>query len=131
MGDTSDGSSSAAQSALEMDNPENRGFWGRIIDVLTPPGGDETGSVQEPVGAQQSAFPMPGIVNLRRMRVEEVAIPKADIVSVPFNIRKDELYAVFKESCGPQAISQILVRLMLNIFTSKVNFQLKYLNKVR
>ena len=98
MGDTSDGSSSAAQSALEMDNPENRGFWGRIIDVLTPPGGDETGSVQEPVGAQQSAFPMPGIVNLRRMRVEEVAIPKADIVSVPFNIRKDELYAVFKES---------------------------------
>lgn len=39
-----------------------------------------------------------GMINLRRMRVEDVAIPKVEIVSVPSTITKAELVAVFRES---------------------------------
>ncbi len=39
-----------------------------------------------------------GLLNLRRMRVEDVAIPKAEIVSVPVDITKDELVKVFRDS---------------------------------
>ncbi|WP_428849241.1 hemolysin family protein [Thetidibacter halocola] len=38
------------------------------------------------------------MINLRRMRVEDVAIPKADIVSVPLTITKDDLATVFRET---------------------------------
>jgi magnesium and cobalt transporter len=34
---------------------------------------------------------------LRRMRVDDVAIPKAEIVAVPLDIGKDELVEVFRE----------------------------------
>jgi len=39
-----------------------------------------------------------GMLNLRRMRVEDVSIPKPDIVAVNVNITKDELVKVFRES---------------------------------
>ncbi len=39
-----------------------------------------------------------GMMNLRRMRVEDVAVPKADIVAVPSSISKDELVTVFHDS---------------------------------
>jgi Hemolysins and related proteins containing CBS domains len=38
------------------------------------------------------------MINLRRMRVEDVAIPKADIVAVPASISRRELVAVFRDS---------------------------------
>jgi magnesium and cobalt transporter len=38
------------------------------------------------------------ITSLRRMRVEDVAIPKADIVSVPDSITKDDLVTLFRET---------------------------------
>jgi magnesium and cobalt transporter len=38
------------------------------------------------------------MINLRRMRVEDVAVPKAEIVAVPITISKDDLVAVFRES---------------------------------
>jgi magnesium and cobalt transporter len=41
---------------------------------------------------------LPGIGNLRRMRVEDVAIPKAEIVAVPVSATLDELVANFRES---------------------------------
>jgi magnesium and cobalt transporter len=41
---------------------------------------------------------MPGIVNLRKMRVEDVAIPKADIVAVPVTSSFEDLVAVFRDS---------------------------------
>lgn len=39
-----------------------------------------------------------GMVNLRRMRVEDVMVPRAEIVSAPDDIDKDELVALFRES---------------------------------
>ena len=40
----------------------------------------------------------PGLLNLRRMRVEDVMIPKAEIVAAPVDIDMDELVGVFRES---------------------------------
>ncbi|WP_394298921.1 transporter associated domain-containing protein [Candidatus Rhodobacter oscarellae] len=39
-----------------------------------------------------------GMLNLRRMQLEDVAVPKAEIVSVPVDIHKDDLVKVFRES---------------------------------
>jgi magnesium and cobalt transporter len=38
------------------------------------------------------------MLNLRRMRVEDVSLPKADIVAVPVTISKEDLFNVFRES---------------------------------
>ena len=38
-----------------------------------------------------------GMSNLRKLRVDDVAIPKVDIVAVPVDISKDDLVAAFKE----------------------------------
>ena len=99
MGDTVDGSSRAAQSAQPEEASDNRGFWGRIVDVLTPPNGEE---LQQLNGVSSEGDGLlagpPGMVNLRRMRLEDVAVPKADIVSVPLDISKDGLVKVFRDS---------------------------------
>ncbi|WP_390923808.1 transporter associated domain-containing protein [Parasedimentitalea psychrophila] len=39
-----------------------------------------------------------GIINLSRMRVEDVAIPTAEIIAVPISIPMDELVTVFRDS---------------------------------
>lgn len=46
--------------------------------------------------AQHPAPQLPGVANLRKLRVDDVAIPKVDIVAVPLDIGKDELVEVFR-----------------------------------
>ncbi len=95
MGDT-DGSSNAAQRALSQDDNHKRtGFFSRIVEALSP--ADEPDKGQTNGHAASSVTPH-GILNLRRMRVEDVAIPKADLVAVPNTVNKDELVAVFRDS---------------------------------
>ena len=97
MGDQSEGSSSAAQSAqLTTEKPE-RGFFGRIIAAVTP---GEDGSLPGDVPSLDDPRmqSLPGMVNLRRLRVEDVAVPKAEIQAVATDTRKDELVEVFRES---------------------------------
>jgi hemolysin (HlyC) family protein len=113
MGDT-DGSSSAARSAQsgndfpqaagdttgtdmgEGTGPgEKPGFFGRLFEALTP--GDQPGDVALNGGSAPQAQPR-GMINLRRMRVEDVAIPSADIVALPDTADKDDLVKVFRES---------------------------------
>ena len=100
MGDTDDGSSSAAHSAQDPDGRRQRGFLGRIIGALSPSDDDEVQeNTQERSGNGANSVPfLPGMVNLRRMRLEDVAVPKADIVSVPTSIKKDDLVKVFRDS---------------------------------
>lgn len=98
MGDTTDGSSSAAQGAQENDEADQRGFWGRIVDALTQPEDEADQDKHDKKGDTGPQTRLPGLLNLRRLRVEDVAIPKADIVSVPFKIKKDELVKVFRDS---------------------------------
>lgn len=93
MGDQTEGSSSAAQGALSEKNEKPEGILGRIVAALTP--GDKNAGASAPLPA--SVFP-PGMLNLRRLRVEDVAVPKAEIIAVPADIKKDDLVRVFRES---------------------------------
>ncbi|NOD36683.1 MULTISPECIES: hemolysin family protein [unclassified Ruegeria] len=98
MGET-DGSSRAAHSAQPQDSSnateEKSGFFSRIIDAFS---GDES-QPQPVLNGQDATVPQSrGMINLRRMRVEDVAIPTAEIISVPSTISKDELADVFRES---------------------------------
>jgi magnesium and cobalt transporter len=93
MGDT-DGSSTAALSAQPQEQTQQPakpsetegGFFSRVISALSP---SQDG---EPVAIPATNAPRVqphGMINLRRMRIEDVAIPKADITCVPDTATKD------------------------------------------
>ena len=97
MGSSTDGST-AAQGAQDgvTDEPgadaPQRGFFGRLLSAFST--GPDT-PAQVPAETAQAASPGLGV--LRRMRVDDVAIPKAEIVAVPLGIGRDDLVAVFRE----------------------------------
>ncbi len=98
MGET-DGSSNAAQRAQPQDmkeiSTEKLGLFSRIKDAFTSPENSEV----LPENGHPAVVAQPhGMINLRRMRVEDVAIPTAEIVSVSNTIAKDELVQVFRDS---------------------------------
>jgi len=100
MGDADAGSSGAAQGAHDPDNKQQRGFLGRIIDALSPSDSTDIHPAHsDAIGHDVAAAGLPpGMLNLRRMRVEDVAVPKAEIVAVPTDIKKDDLVQVFRNS---------------------------------
>jgi magnesium and cobalt transporter len=69
---------------------QSRGFFSRIIDALSPPD-EERPSAVPPA-------PVPSLGNLRRMRAEDVTIPKSDIVAVPVTVSLPDLVEEFRES---------------------------------
>ncbi|MGR3503819.1 hemolysin family protein [Pseudaestuariivita sp.] len=77
------------------ESASSNGMLQRLIGALRPQGDAEA----EGAGAP-STEPRPthGMINLRRMRVEDVAIPKVEISAVPSSITLEELVAVFRES---------------------------------
>lgn len=97
MGDTDDVPSSAARSAQQDQNTTSPGPWARLIGRFRTPETPEV-SDKAPSQAVKPAGSVLGLLNLRRMRVEDVSIPKPDIVAVPVTITKDELVEVFRES---------------------------------
>ena len=104
MGDQSDGSSSAAQGAQPLgagDEPEDPGsspgFFSRLFSSWTPSDEAETGDGAA-TPTMTNGTVLPGIGNLRRMRVEDVMLPKAEIVSVADDIGMSDLLEVFRES---------------------------------
>lgn len=102
MGDT-DGSSSAAQSAqqnepqLDLEDTATKagGFFSRVIGALSHLEGANSDNLTQPPVDRVSAR---GMMNLRSKRVDDVAIPKSEIIAVSILITMDELVAVFKES---------------------------------
>lgn len=94
MGDI-DASSSAAQSAQLKDisspTSDTPGLLARVIGAFSP--AEDAAPPAQPVHVNGH-----GLANLRRMRVEDVAVPKAEITAVPDTIGEDELVEVFKES---------------------------------
>ncbi len=105
MGDSTDGSSSAAQSAQptrqdNTDTGEEQGSLLRRIFGAFGSGEDDT-PIETPMPehvAGNGKAQTHGLGNLARMVVEDVAIPKADIVAVPADISKAELVKVFRDS---------------------------------
>jgi magnesium and cobalt transporter len=104
MGSSTDGSNAAqsAQGSTHEDGSERaqRGFFGRILNAFSPSadtgksgGGDAASTVQPAAGPGGG---LPGIGNLRRLRVDDVAVPKVEIVAVPLDIGKDDLVEVFR-----------------------------------
>lgn len=107
MGEQSDDTSlqqeapDEADSSGQGDGPNNgqRGFFGRIFDAFSPNDTDDEdqdgeGRPREAIGPAS----VPGIGNLRRMRVDDVAIPKVEIIAVPVTIAMDDLVAAFRDS---------------------------------
>lgn len=89
-----DASTPAAPRRDEEPGPEegqSRGFFSRIIEALSP-------ADEERPSASPAPLVPPGIGNLRRMRAEDVAVPKSDIVAVPVTIALPDLIEEFRES---------------------------------
>ncbi|QYK41429.1 MAG: CBS domain-containing protein [Paracoccaceae bacterium] len=110
MGSTSDGST-AARRAPDPETAEppqiqprprgrsdQRGLISRLLKVLGPaqPAAPvpEGPAVATPGGP---AAPAHGMANLRRLRVDDVSIPKVDIIAVPLDIGRDDLVEVFRK----------------------------------
>jgi magnesium and cobalt transporter len=99
MGSSTDGPAAAQGAQMDMaddspTDPAQRGFFGRLLSAFSPasdPGSEPTAQTAPTSGAA------PGLGALRRMRVDDVAIPKIEIVAVPLDIGKDELVEVFRE----------------------------------
>lgn len=107
MGSSYEGSSLAPQASSEqggspqtedpLSDPAPKGFFGRLLSVLTP--GGEGPAAETPAVPQVAAAgaAMPGLASLRRLRVDDVAIPKVDMVAVPLDITREELVEVFRQ----------------------------------
>jgi len=96
MGDSSEGSGAARSALPDPDESGQRGFFGRLMDALnTSDSDDADASARDGVAV---AAVLPGLANLRRLRVVDVAIPKAEIIAVPEDIDRKALVAVFRES---------------------------------
>jgi magnesium and cobalt transporter len=103
MGSTDNGSDAPkvaeTQTDAETEEPPQRGFFGRIFDAFSPA---ETPGAESDLAFQGPPRPAPhisshGIANLRSLRVDDVAIPKVEIVAVPMDIGRDDLVEVFRE----------------------------------
>lgn len=96
MDDSTDGSSKAAPSAQAEGQTENhRGFFARVFGKRDSTAAGLNGHRN---GGGPDISQTHGMINLRRMRVEDVAIPKADIVAVALSTSQKDLVAVFRES---------------------------------
>lgn len=92
MGDAQDGSLSAAHGAQSL---RQKSFLERVFGSF----GAQT-DTHEPTPSETSDVraTTPGLSNLRRMRVEDVMIPKVEITAVPVTSTKSELVDVFRAS---------------------------------
>ena len=97
MGDTDPGSRAAQGAPDEQTDDIQRGFFARLFEALSPQADEET-VAGETEALKKAAGPMLGMLNLRRMRVEDVSVPKADIVATPVSATLEELVEVFRDS---------------------------------
>jgi magnesium and cobalt transporter len=74
-----------------------RSIFGRVLAALIPKTDVEIGQSGNLVVSKPSKpSPQLGLSNLRRLRVDDVSIPKADIAAVPVDIDKEALVAAFR-----------------------------------
>lgn len=94
MGDSVDGSSSAAHRAQDSEENSQRGFFGRILNALS---NDAEDAARNSAGAGVARLGFGGLSKLRTMRLSDVMVPAAEIVAVDVDIDKDALVEVFRE----------------------------------
>ena len=91
-----DGSSSAAPSA-QQDYNAPRGLWAKLLGRKVKPRrgyDDEHESSSKPANGSYR----PGLSNLRRMHISDVAIPKGEIVAVAIETDLSDLVDLFREN---------------------------------
>ncbi|MBW6506618.1 MAG: hemolysin family protein [Rhodobacteraceae bacterium] len=104
MGQSADGPGPAL-SETEPDEGDSRAepgagrrFFGRILGKRNAAEADEPAwAASPPAAGAPTALALPGLGNLRRMRVEDVATPKVAIAAVPIGISRDDLVEVFRK----------------------------------
>ncbi len=95
MGDTAEDSSSAAHGAPLNHKPTpSTGFFARLGGLFRR----DPDAMPSEHFAEESETLQHGMGNLRRMRVEDVAIPRVEITAVPADIDLEGLLSVFRES---------------------------------
>lgn len=97
MGSSTEGSASSSPAKTESSNsdadkPPQRGLLSRLFKRATP----RAEVPEDPAAPVVQASGTHGISNLRRLRVDDVAIPKVDIAAVPMDIGKEALVEVFR-----------------------------------
>jgi magnesium and cobalt transporter len=103
MGQSADGPATAPDAAAPVEDDSHaepgagRRFFGRILGKLSPSEAATPVAPPPPPNGGPAPQVLPGLGNLRRMRVEDVAIPKVAIVAVPVTISRDDLVDVFRE----------------------------------
>lgn len=99
MGEQADTISSPEGGDEPSDSSGQKGFFSRILSAfaLSEPGAED-GPTAEEGSRAPATLALPGIGNLRKMRVDDVAIPKAEIVAVPSAITMDDLVETFRKS---------------------------------
>lgn len=100
MSDTSDGSSRAAQRAQWPETKKEPGFLARFFGKTATNGENgvlQSNGIHDSINGKIGSISN-DIGNLKLVRVEEVAVPKAEIISVPLKIKLPDLVKVFRES---------------------------------
>ena len=90
MGDIKKGSLDVAQGAQLSQKNIQSGFFKRLLSGIETP--------KEQLNQSESSLPDEGISKLKTLRVEDVAIPRADIVSVSSELDSDALIKEFRDS---------------------------------
>ncbi|MCG6883012.1 MAG: hemolysin family protein [Silicimonas sp.] len=95
MGDTDESSSAAHGAQIEDDSTEGLfARWWRALGNASEL--DDNGSGAD--GAAPSKAQVLSLANLARLRVEDVMIPRVEIVATPVDIDKDDLLETFRDS---------------------------------
>ncbi len=99
MSDSSDGSSSAAQSAQPTEADEPRpGFWERVFGRTPDPESSNAEAVARVAAVAGTQTLLSNVRKMHDQRVEDIAIPIADIVAVPDTASLKDIVATFRES---------------------------------
>jgi magnesium and cobalt transporter len=96
MGSSHDGLPGAPRAGEDEAEASPRGFFGRLLSAFNSSDsseGDEEGAATAPA----KGATLLGLNNLRRLRVDDVAIPKVEIAAVPLDIGKDDLVEAFRK----------------------------------
>ena len=100
MGTTDTGTDTPPSEAEGSSSDEGgqRSLFGRLFGAFLPRPAPGSARIQTDSQIPSAPVaPQPGLGALRRMRVEDVAVPKVDVVAVPVDITRDDLVEAFRK----------------------------------
>ncbi len=98
MGDSTDGQAAPPEAPEQSDSSGQRGFIGRILSAFSTGEAASEGGGGEAGDASPSARATAGIGHLRRLQVEDVAIPKVEIEALPVTATLEDVVTAFRGS---------------------------------